>query len=173
MPHNLPPASPWQSEIPILTDTGSGVGNYKPHVQLDENLRFDIVLGPAQSDPFSRQAVYIPEITEGKQAMPSPDFVAVGNKRLETIALDAYGKRAAQEFWASLDAVAEFVGADELAEDKSARAMGITALIGVSPTGRQELNDGGYRFEVSTQGIVIATARTLVQRWRFESIYGR
>jgi hypothetical protein len=169
MPHNAPPASPWLSEIPVLENRSSASGDYRPYVQLEENLQFDIVCGPQRPhDEYSEHAAFIPSIKENGRNVPSQECVAIRSTDHDPVILDGFGVRAAADFWEANDQMrAKFLDPADVMKDEQARRMGLIALIDVSRTGRDELRLDGYCFTVNTLGIVLATARVLVQRARY------
>ena len=163
MSYNIPPAAPWISAIPVALDRAPGPGS-PPHVRLDEHLRFDMGCNPTATPPdaFSVQMVYPPVFRDGDNEVMSPEYVAVEAPEDRLFQLDKLGRAAALGFWARNEIPAAFC------EDTG---PGLAALVDV-PQGRHEMGlDDNYRFEVTSQGIVLATMRVLVQRARHAAYY--
>lgn len=151
----------WAVEIPAVTVHG-GEPKEVPHVLLvegDDRLpKFDIVSGAARPlDLRTLDAVRVPYVNNDPAQGLAEDCVAVNDAGGQGVGFDPADKRAVELWWQQEGVRAAFF------DDDTAYDCGVDALVNVED-GRFELTQDRFSFHVTSQGLVIASLRTLVQR---------
>jgi hypothetical protein len=151
----------WASPIPVISEIPAEWGATRPHVLVDATgANFDIVAGPKQAVQYQANgAVHVPRRINGHGAYvgePISDGVIIDARDGADLP-DAMDLEAAARWWQ---------GEDILAMRRSselAATFGGIALVDMAPKDF-ELTLDQYRFEVTAQGIVLATLRSMAQR---------
>ncbi|HEX7963692.1 MAG TPA: hypothetical protein VF466_03800 [Candidatus Saccharimonadales bacterium] len=151
----------WAVEIPTVAVQG-GQPKEVPHVLLvegDDRLpQFDIVSGAARPlDLRTLEAVRVPYVNNDPTQGLAEDCVAVNDAGGRGIGFDPTDRHALEMWWQQEGIQAAFFS------DDAARECDLDALVDVR-AGTFELTQDRFSFHVTSQGLVIASLRTLVQR---------
>jgi hypothetical protein len=158
----------WFSEIPIVTEKRDkrAPKDVVPHVlmgaHIDGTFTFDIVSGPAvPTSALARDTVRIPYVggvvSEGLSSEEVAVDLAIAQR--PELALGGAAVQEALRFWHTGGVEAAFYS------QADAEEYGLSHLIGVTRRSHevtQEYDKGNVTFEVTSQGIVLATTRVLV-----------
>jgi hypothetical protein len=158
----------WVSQIPTMKErrTKRAPQDVVPHVFMEANadgtFRFDILSGPpVPTTALARDTVRIPYVGGNISNGPSTEEVAINFNILDRpdLALGGLAVQEAQRFWEANGIEAAFYS------QADAEEHGLSYLIGVAPHQHeveQAYDGGNVEFEITSQGIVLATARVLV-----------
>lgn len=155
----------WAAEIPTTANHLKNTDTMHPYVLLEEAAGglavYTIVQPWEEPEWFSREAVRAPYIGNDPQRGLSKECVGIEPLDVKDLTIADDSIDAATRFWKSTGVTAAFCQSGE------AQAYGRTALICFAD-GTHTVCENGRAFEVTSYGIVLATARVVTQRARWQ-----